>query len=180
MGVAGCAKRSRRLLSTAPPSQRSVRGRGRGRALQAGLRWKDDRRRARIALHAVAPAPRLVARVRHSGGRVGVGNYEPLTAEFVERHWPRLLQLPQMRDAQLALASLEGLEDYLDTYAEQHRAGASIEQDALRCFTRRVFEGAGEDFELLLERFEPAYRELQQGTATAAGELAVLALLRGI
>jgi hypothetical protein len=114
------------------------------------------------------------------GSRPGLYCYEPLTAEFVERHWPRLLQLPQMRDAQLALASLEGLEDYLDTYAEQHRAGASIEQDALRCFTRRVFEGAGEDFELLPERFEPAYRELQQGTATAAGELAVLALLRGI
>jgi tetratricopeptide (TPR) repeat protein len=114
------------------------------------------------------------------GSRPGLYCYEPLTAEFVERHWTSLLQLPQMRDAQLALAALDGLERYLDTYAEEHRAGASIEQDVLRCFTRRVFDGAGEDFELAPERFEPAYRELAAGAGVQAGELAVLALLRGI
>jgi hypothetical protein len=114
------------------------------------------------------------------GSRPGLYCYEPLTAEFVERHWATLLQLPQMRDAQLALAALEGLEEYLDTYSEEHRAGAPVEQDVLRCFTRRVFEGAGEDFELAAERFEPAYRELAAGAGVQAGELAVLALLRGI
>jgi len=114
------------------------------------------------------------------GSRPGLYCYEPLTAEFVERHWNELLALPQMRDAQLALAALDGLEGYLDTYAQEHRAGAAVEQDALRCFTRRVFEGAGEDFELLPERFEPAYRELAAGTNAQTGELALLALLRGI
>jgi hypothetical protein len=114
------------------------------------------------------------------GSRPGLYCYEPLSAEFVERHWSSLLALPQMRDAQLALAALEGLGDYLDTYSEEHRAGAPIEQDALRCFTRRVFEGAGEDFELLPERFEPAYRELTHGEHAQPAELAVLALLRGI
>jgi hypothetical protein len=114
------------------------------------------------------------------GSRPGLYCYEPLTSEFIEGHWTSLLALPQMRDAQLALASLDGLEGYIETYAEEHRAGAPIEQDALRCFTRRVFEGSGEDFELQPERFEPAYRELTAGTGARSGELVVLALLRGI
>ncbi|MGD0386030.1 MAG: hypothetical protein ABSB73_07825 [Solirubrobacteraceae bacterium] len=114
------------------------------------------------------------------GSRPGLYCYAPLSAEFVESHWTSLLALPQMRDAQLALAGLDGLETYIDTYAEEHRVGAPIEQDALRCFTRRVFAGAGEDFELSPERFEPAYRELAAGTNAQTGEIAVLALLRGI
>ena len=114
------------------------------------------------------------------GARPGLYCYEPLTAEFVERHWDRLLALPAARVAQLALAELGGLEAYLDSYAEQHRAAAPIEQDALRCFTRRVFEGCGEDFELAADRFEPAYRELNPGAVNEPSELAVLALLRGL
>ena len=113
------------------------------------------------------------------GPRPGLYCYEPLTAEFVERHWDRLLALPAARGAQLALAELGGLEAYLDTYAEQRRAAAPIEQDALRCFTRRVFDGCGDDFELQPERFEPAYREFRR-RREEANELAVLALLRGI
>ncbi len=114
------------------------------------------------------------------GSRPGLFCYAPLSAEFVEDHWTSLLALAQMRDAQLALAGLDGLEGYLDTYAQEHRVGAPIEQDALRCFTCRVFDGAGEDFELSPERFESAYRELAAGTGTQAGEIALLALLRGI
>jgi hypothetical protein len=114
------------------------------------------------------------------GARPGLYCYEPLTAEFVERHWDRLVALPAARGAQLALAELGALEAYLDTYAEQHRAAAPIEQDALRCFTRRVFDGCGEDFELLPERFEPAYRELHPAAVDEPNELAVLALLRGV
>jgi len=114
------------------------------------------------------------------GARPGLYCYEALTAEYVERHWDRLLALPAARSAQLALAELGGLEAYLDTYAEQHRAAAPLEQDALRCFTRRVFDGCGEGFELLPERFEPAYRELHPAAVDEPKELAVLALLRGI
>jgi hypothetical protein len=114
------------------------------------------------------------------GSRPGLYCYEQLTAEFVERHWERLFALPAAREAELALAQLGGLQSYVDTYAQEHHAAATIEQDALRCFTRRVFEGAGETFELLPERFEPAYRELHQGRVDEDGELAVLALLRGI
>ena len=114
------------------------------------------------------------------GSRPGLYCYEQLTAEYVERHWQRLLALPAAGGAQLALAQLGGLQAYVDTYATEQHAAATIEQDALRCFTRRVFDGAGEAFELLPERFEPAYRELHQGRVEEDGELAVLALLRGI
>src|SRR5580658_3378653 len=51
------------------------------------------------------------------GSRPGLFCYEPLTGEFVERHWQLLAGLPAAADAQLALASLAGLEEYLDTYA---------------------------------------------------------------
>jgi hypothetical protein len=113
------------------------------------------------------------------GSRPGLYCYEPLIGEFIDRNWRELLALPAAHDAQMALAQLGGLEDYVDTYAGEHRGGVPICQDALRCFLRRVFDGAGEDFELAPERFEPAYRELQQGTEEPA-EIAVLALLRGI
>jgi hypothetical protein len=113
------------------------------------------------------------------GARPGLYCYEPLTGEFVERHWPGLLELPGAHEAQMALAARGGLEQYLDTYADEHRGGAPILQDALRCFTRRVFDGADDGFELIPDRFESAYRELEGGTG-GEGELAVLALLRGI
>ena len=113
------------------------------------------------------------------GSRRGLYCYEPLTGEFVERHWPGLLELPAAHEAQMALAARGGLEQYLDTYADEHRGGVPILQDALRCFTRRVFDSAADGFELIGDRFESAYRELEGGTG-GEGELAVLALLRGI
>jgi len=113
------------------------------------------------------------------GRRPGLFCYAPLTGEFVERHWERLLALPAAESAQVALSSLGNLEEYLDAYAAERRGGVPILQDVLRCFTRRVFERCGEDFELVAERFESAYRELRPQTEEA-GELAVLALLRGI
>jgi hypothetical protein len=113
------------------------------------------------------------------GSRPGLYCYEPLTGEFVERHWQLLLTLPAAHDAQMALVELGGLEEYLDTYAQERSGAMPILQDVLRCFTRRVFEGASEEFELVPERFEAAYRELRP-QAEEAGELALLAMLRGI
>ena len=114
------------------------------------------------------------------GSARGLYCYEPLTGEFVERHWDMLAALPSAREAELALAGVGGLEEYLDTYAEERRAGAPVLRDALRCFTRRVFDAAGEHFELAPELFEPAFGELPHAQAPAEGEFAVLALLCGI
>jgi hypothetical protein len=116
---------------------------------------------------------------RAKGSHAGLYCYAPLTGEFVERHWDALLELPAARDAQMAMAALGDLDRYLDTYAREHRSGAPILQDALRCFARRVFEDGGEDFELEPARFEAAYGELRGGTEEPA-ELAVLALVSGI
>lgn len=111
--------------------------------------------------------------------RPGLFCYAPLTGEFVDRHWEQLLTLPAATEAQMALSSHNGLEEYLDAHAAGQRGGVPILQDVLRCFTRRVFDRCGEDFELSTERFEAAYRELRPATEEA-GELAVLALLQGV
>jgi hypothetical protein len=111
--------------------------------------------------------------------RRGLYCYEPLTGEFVDRHWTRLLMLASAHEAQMELAQTGGLEEYLDGYAREHRGGVPVLQDALRCFAHRIFDGCGERFEVDAERFEAAYAEIHRD-AEEEGELAVLALLRGI
>jgi len=119
--------------------------------------------------------------VEEGAGRSHPGLYcwQPRTGDFVERHWEGLMRLGSAADALVALSSLGGLDEYLETYAQERRAGATTAQDALRCFAHRLFDGAA-DFDLAPGRFEPAYRELDQLTATERSELALTALLRGI
>ena len=114
------------------------------------------------------------------GSRPGLFCYEPLTADFLERHWDGLLRLPAADAAQAALATLGGLRDYLETYADQRRAGVPLAQEALCVFAHRVFDTTRGDFELAPEHFEPAYRELHQAAGADQSTLAVVALLRGI
>lgn len=109
----------------------------------------------------------------------GLYCWAPRTGDFVERHWEGLTRLGSATDALASLSSLGGLDEYLETYAQERRAGATAAADALRCFARRLFDGAT-DFELVPERFEPAYRELDRLTSTERSELALTALLRGI
>ncbi|HEY5390030.1 MAG TPA: hypothetical protein VIJ83_05695 [Solirubrobacteraceae bacterium] len=111
--------------------------------------------------------------------RRGLYCYEALTGEFIDRHWGRLLVLPAGHEAQMELAEAGGLEEYLDTYAREHRGGVPVLQDVLRCFTQRVFDGCSESFEVDGERFEAAFGEIQRD-AEEEGEVALLALLRGI
>ena len=111
--------------------------------------------------------------------RRGLYCYEPLTAEFIDRHWSRLLLLEGAHEAQMELAEAGGLEEYLESYAREHRGGVPVLQDALRCFTHRVFDAGSESFEIEAERFEAAYGEIQRDVEEE-GELALLALLRGI
>ena len=113
------------------------------------------------------------------GSRPGLYCYQPLTSEFIDRHWDRVRALPAAHAALAALVTLAGLQDYLDAYAAEQRTGVPLATEALRCFAHRAFDGAG-DFELLPERFEPAYRELREAAGGQSSELAVAALLRGI
>jgi hypothetical protein len=109
----------------------------------------------------------------------GLYCYEPLTAEFIERHWIELLGLGSAHEAQMELAQMGGLDEYLDSYARERRGGVPVLQETLRCFTLRVFEECGESFEVDAERFETAFGEVAR-EAEEEGELALLALLRGI
>ena len=114
------------------------------------------------------------------GSRPGLYHYEPLVGQFLDRHWDGLARLPSAHSAATALGTLAGLREYLDTYAKERRASAPLAQEALRCFTHRLFDGQGGEFDLLPERFEPAYRELHQLTMADESELVVVALVRGI
>jgi len=112
-------------------------------------------------------------------GRPSLYQYQPLTANFIEAHWPALAALPTAASAQAALAGLGELRSYLDTYAAQRSASAEPALDALRCFLHRVLDGCEGEFVLVPERFEPAYRELAQATDATESDHVVLALLAG-
>jgi hypothetical protein len=115
-----------------------------------------------------------------AGARPGLFHYQPLTANFIEARWDGIVRLPTAAAAQTALAGIGDLREYLDTYAEQHRAAVPPAADALRCFVHRVFDGCDGDFEAAPERFEPAYRELAEATSVQESKQVVLALLRGL
>ena len=55
----------------------------------------------------------------------GLYCWQPRTGDFVERHWEGLTRLGSAADALAALSSLGGLDEYLETYAQERRAGAT-------------------------------------------------------
>ena len=151
------------------PSLHAVRGR------RPPRRWP---RRSPRATRSRSRSSRRAA----TGARPGLYCYQPLTA--------RLRRAPLGVAASAAGGAATrrsrsprsaACDEYLDTYA----AGAPRRRaagDGRAALLRRTacFDGCAGDFELLPERFEPAYRELQAGRPpTERSELAVLALLRG-
>jgi len=132
------------------------------------------------AIAAGEEVPFEVVEAGGHGARPGLFQYQPMTANFIEAHWETLSRLPAAVAACAALGGLGDLHEYLDTYAEQHRADVPPAQDALRCFIHRVLDACEGEFELAPERFEPAYRELIDATNAQESDLVVLALLRGL
>ena len=108
--------------------------------------------------------------------------YHPLTAEFIARHWGGLCTRPSALRAIEALAAVPGLHSYLESHsrAAGDDGACELTEAALRCFIVRVFDGSDTTFELLPERFEPAYRELHENAVEERTELALLGLLRGV
>ena len=187
-GAAGSAKRSRRRPGSAPrrrrarrrrrlaaPARAAARG---GCARRAGESRPMQSRRLHASLHAFAArraarspprSPRgdeigfEVVEEGARGARRGLYCYEPLTGEFVERHWERCWRCRRAATRRWRWPSLGGLEEYLDTYAAEHRGG--VPSRRTRCAASRAASSTrcGEDFELSPERFEPAYRELRPG-----------------
>jgi hypothetical protein len=146
-------------------------------------------------LHAFAQqAATVLAAARNAGSEVGFdviqeggrGSrpalycYRALTGEFIERHRDDVRRLPGYQPAVDALVALDGLGAYLDARGVARPAGGQrpLADAALRRFLERVFDGA--TFEITPDRFEPAYRELEQAAVDGRAETVVVALLRGM
>jgi hypothetical protein len=114
------------------------------------------------------------------GNRPALYCYRALTGEFIERHRDALRSLPSYQRAVGTLAGLDGLGAYLDArgLARPDGGQATLAEAALRCFVERVFDES--NFALTTDRFEPAYRELEEAAVEGRAQAVVLALLRGI
>jgi len=107
--------------------------------------------------------------------------YRPLTESFIRDRVGVLERLPSYPAAARALAALEGVGDYLRGQAEprvpvQPRERADL---ALCVFISRVFSEATE-FVITPERFDRAYRELEDALLDGRAEAVVVAPLLGL
>jgi hypothetical protein len=106
--------------------------------------------------------------------------YQPLTGEFIARHWHELRAQPSAPGAIAELSAMPGLSSYLELHAVLATDEDEVAETALRCFVARVFDGCDKTFVLIPERFEPAYRELFETALEQRTEIALLGLLRGV
>ena len=123
-----------------------------------------------------------VVEQRGRGRRTPLYCYRPLTAEFVNRHAVGLAGLETHVPALHALASLEGLDAYLQARGVAHPP--ATERDAaelaLRLFIAHAYEDAEPEFEFSDERFERAFSALERAVADEPCDTVAVALLRGL
>ncbi len=114
------------------------------------------------------------------GSRPPLYCYRALTGEFIERHRDAVRRVPGYQPALEALIDLDGLGAYLDARGVARPPGGQriLAEASLRRFLERVFDGAA--FTIVPERFEPAYRELEQSAVEGRAETVIVALLRGM
>ncbi|MDQ3723406.1 MAG: hypothetical protein M3376_10150, partial [Actinomycetota bacterium] len=107
--------------------------------------------------------------------------YRPLTEAFIRDRKGVLQRLPSYPAAARALAALDGVGDYLREQSEP-RVPADPRERAdvgLRVFISRVFSEATE-FVITPERFDRAYRELEDALLEGHAEAVVVAPLLGL
>ncbi len=107
--------------------------------------------------------------------------YRPLTETFIRDRLGVLERLPSYPSAARALAALDGVGDYLRAQAEPRvpvdpRERADL---ALGVFVSRVFREATE-FVITPERFDRAYRELEDALLDGRAQAVVVAPLFGL
>jgi hypothetical protein len=114
------------------------------------------------------------------GSRPPLYCYRALTGEFIERHRDAVRRVPAYAPAIEALIGLDGVGAYLDARGVARPPGGqrTLAEAALRRFLERVFDGA--TFTITAERFEPAYRELEQAAVDGRAETVIVALLKGL
>ena len=107
--------------------------------------------------------------------------YRPLTETFIRDRVGVLERLPSYPAAARALAALEGVDDYLRAQTEPRVPAEARERAdlALCVFIGRVFHEASE-FVITPERFDRAYRELEDALLDGRAEAVVVAPLYGL
>lgn len=107
--------------------------------------------------------------------------YRPLTENFIRDRKGVLELLPSYPAAVRALAALDGVGDYLREQSEPRVPGEPRERAdvALRVFVSRVFSEATE-FVITPERFDRAYRELEDALLDGRADTVVVAPLLGL
>jgi hypothetical protein len=107
--------------------------------------------------------------------------YRPLTENFIRDRRGMLELLPAYPAAVRALAALDGVGDYLREQSEPRVPGEPRERAdvALRVFVSRVFSEATE-FVITPERFDRAYRELEDALLDGRADTVVVAPLLGL
>ena len=107
--------------------------------------------------------------------------YRPLTGTFIRDRAAAFQRLPSYPVAVRALAALDGVGDYLRAQGEARvPADARGRADAALCvFLSRVFCEATE-FVVTPERFDRAYRELEEAMLDGRAEAVVVAPLLGL
>ena len=107
--------------------------------------------------------------------------YRPLTEAFIRERKGLLERLPAYPAASRALCALEGVDDYLHERSQARVPAAPRERAdiALRVFVSRVFSEATE-FVVTPERFDRAYRELEDALLEGHADRVVVAPLLGL
>ena len=115
------------------------------------------------------------------GSRAALYCYRPCTDEFIRSQVGVLGRLQSYRPAAQALERLGGLEAYLRVRGERRMPSQAPERaDAvLRIFLGRVFPDTT-DFELSVERFDRAYREVEDALFTGRKLTTTLAPMLGL
>ncbi len=106
--------------------------------------------------------------------------YRPLTAEFIEQRTAVLSRLPSYLPAAHALVAAGHLDSWLDAQGvHSPPAGRERADAALHCFLARVFEDSS-DFVFSEERFDQAFRDLEQIVGDGRTETVVVVPLLGL
>ncbi len=107
--------------------------------------------------------------------------YRPLTETYIRDRKGLLERLPTYPAASRALCALDGIGDYLRDRSESRMPSEPRERAdvALRVFISRVFSEATE-FVVTPERFDRAYRELEDALLEGHADVVVVAPLLGL
>ena len=106
--------------------------------------------------------------------------YRPLTADFIDERGGTLSRLPSYLPAAHALVAAGHLDDWLAAQGvHAPPAGRDRADAALHCFLARVFEDSS-DFVFSEERFDAAFRDLEQAVGDGRVETVVAVPVLGL